>query len=223
MKKQIAATALVFAAAAMLIAIAFLYADRKKFSYTEHLEDVLFSVDGEPCRLGEAAYYIAKEEYLIERQAMVYNPDYTNQYWSIHTNGAFLRLKGKDTALNMAIHDMLLYEEAKKREIALTEEEEQYAFNSASDLAYDLGEECLEHAGLTMEQIFEMTKRAVLAQKYQGILAKESGRNFGAYDDSGTAYEAMRKEHEIQVDEDLWDRVPFGNVFYDHRFQEEDE
>ena len=82
-------------------------------------------------------------------------------------------------------------------------------------------EEQKERAGLTDEQIYEMTSRAALAEKYQEILAQEEGQNFGAYDYNGKAYEKLLQEHELKIEEELWEQVPFGNVAFNHRFENE--
>lgn len=220
MKKQVTVILGILVISAALIFVAAVYGDRKQFDFLEHLEDTLFTLDGEEYPLYEMAYYIARQEYQIEEQAQIYDAGDTNKYWALHINGKFVRLSGKENALSCAIHDMLLYTEAVEKGIELDEEEEQYAKNSASDFCYDLEEEQMERAGLTEEVVYEMAGRAALAEKYQTILAEENDRNFGAYDYSGTAYEEMLEEHELRIDEDLWENVPFGNVAYNHRFEE---
>lgn len=220
MKKQMTVVLSLLVVSAALVFMAASYGNRNQFEFPEHLEDTLFTLDGREYPLYEMAYYIARQEYLIEEQAQIYDARDTNKYWALHINGEFVRLSGKDNALNSAIHDMLLYEEAVEKGMELDKEEERYARNAASDFCYDLGEEQKERAGLTEEVIYEMTNRAALAEKYQKILAEENERNFGAYDYSGTAYEKMLEEHELKVDEDLWEDVPFGNVAFNHRFEE---
>lgn len=205
----------------VLIAGAAIYGNRNQFEYRDHLEDTLFTLDGKRYRLLEMTYYVARQEYRIEEQAKVYNPKDTNQYWAIHTNGQFVRLAGKEAALDAAVHDMLFWEMAVEEGISLSDEEEEYARNEASDFCYDLGEEQKERAGLDDELIYEMTRRAALAEKYQGILAKKNGQNFGAYDYSGKAYEKLLQEHELKIEEELWEKVPFGNVAFNHRFENE--
>lgn len=219
MRKQIAVILGILAISAALIFAASFYGNRNQFVFSEHLEDAVFTLDGREYSLHEMAYYIARQEYQIEEQAKIYDAEDTNKYWALHINGKFVRLRGKENAKDAAIHDMLLYMEAEKQGIVLDEEEKQYAENAASDLCYDLGEEQMERAELTEESIYEMTERAALAEKYQEMLAEENDRNFGAFDYSGTAYKEMLKEHELEVNEDLWEDVPFGNVAYNHRFE----
>ncbi|MCI8327464.1 MAG: hypothetical protein HFI37_06780 [Lachnospiraceae bacterium] len=220
MKKQIFVILGLFIVSAVLIFVAASYGEKSQFEYLEHLKDTLFTLDEKEYSLGEISYYIVREEYRIEEQAKIYDAHDTNKYWAIHTNGEFVRLNGKNSALDAAVHDMLLYSEAEKKGIKLDKEEEQYAKNSASDLCYDLSEEQKERAGLTDEIIYDLTKRAALAEKYQGILAKKNKRNFGAYDYNGTAYEKMLEKHELFIEEKLWENIPFGNVAFNHRFEE---
>ncbi|MFR2621256.1 MAG: hypothetical protein ACLTBD_12145 [Clostridia bacterium] len=90
-------------------------------------------------------------------------------------------------------------------------------------LCYDLSDEQKERAGLTDEEIYEMTDKAALAEKYQKILADKEGENFGAYDYNGKAYEKMLEEHKLKVKKKFWDKVPFGNVTLNHKFEDQED
>lgn len=220
MKKQIPIIIGLIAISIVMISVAALYGKRNQFEYLEHKEDVIFTLDGKEYTLGDITYYIARQEYQIERQAQVYDAKDTNKYWALHIDGEFIRLTGKETALQSAVHDMLFCEMAKEENITLDEEEEQYAKDSASDLTYDLTKEQKERAGLSDEEIYEMTDKAALAEKYQDIYAKENERNYGAYDYNGKGYEKLLEEHELKIEEELWEKVPFGNVALNHRFED---
>ena len=108
-------------------------------------------------------------------------------------------------------------------DVTLDEKEKQYARDSASDLCYDLSDEQKERAGLTDEEIYEMTDKAALAEKYQKVLADKEGENFGAYDYNGKAYEKMLEEHKLKVKKKFWDKVPFGNVTLNHKFEDQED
>lgn len=220
MKKQIPIIiGLVAVSIAMIVAAAF-YGKRDQFEYTAHKKDVIFTLDGKEYTLGDITYYIARQEYQIEEQAQVYDAKDTNKYWALHINGEFIRLTGKDTALQSAIHDMLFYEMAKEKQITLNDEEKRYAKDSASDLSYDLTDEQKERAGLSDKEIKKMTEKAAVAEKYQEIYAKEQERNYGAYDYNGKGYKDLLEEHDLKIEEKLWEKVSFGNVALNHRFEE---
>ena len=59
-------------------------------------------------------------------------------------------------------------------------------FSNASNTGA-IGFSLSEDYGLTDEEIYEMTDKAALAEKYQKILADKEGENFGAYDYNGKA------------------------------------
>ena len=220
MKKTILAIVGILAVSAGMIFAAYRVGEKKEFSYKEHLQDTVFELDGKAYTLEEVNYYIAMEERQIEKTAMVYNDKDTSEYWNLHTNGEFIRLSSKEVVLNTAIHHMLFYEEATKRNIQLTEEEAQIAESSASDLSYDLEEEQKQRAGITDEMIFRMAEKSALAEKYQGILAEENKKNFGSYDYSGKSYQAMLQEHELTINEELWEQVVLGEVTLEHSLED---
>ena len=169
MKKQVIAIVGILAATAIMIYLAALYGNRNRFDYLKDLDKTVFTLDGTDYQLRDMTYYIARQEMEIEKQAMVYDPDDTNAYWGLHTNGKFIRLEAKRAVLDRVVHDMMFYEAAKKEGMELDEKEKQYARDSASDLCYDLSDEQKERAGLTDEEIYEMTDKAALVEKYQKI------------------------------------------------------
>lgn len=216
MKKTIAAViGLLFVSAGMIFAAARI-GGNKQFSYKEHLEDTVFELDGEQYTLEQINYYIAVQEREVEKQAQVYNPDNTLEYWNIHTNREYIRNSSKEAVLDTAIHHMLLSTEAKEKGITLTKDEEQLAQSSASDLSYDLEDWQKERAGITDEILYEMADKTALAEKYQTILAEENKKNYGSYDYSGKSYKEMLKEHNLVVNEKLWDEVLIGEVTLNH-------
>ena len=220
---QVVAIVGILAATAIMIYLAALYGNRNRFDYLKDLDKTVFTLDGTDYQLRDMTYYIARQEKEIEKQAMVYDPDDTNAYWGLHTNGKFVRLEAKRAVLDRVVHDMMFYEAAKKEGMELDEKEKQYARDSASDLCYDLSDEQKERAGLTDEEIYEMTDKAALAEKYQKVLADKEGENFGAYDYNGKAYEKMLEEHKLKVKKKFWDKVPFGNVTLNHKFEDQED
>ena len=54
--------------------------------------------------------YLAYQEQEIAAQAKVYDLEHSEKYWNAHTNGQFIRVAGKNAAMDMAIHDIIFYE-----------------------------------------------------------------------------------------------------------------
>ena len=86
--------------------------NRDKLDYNEHLSDVAVTIDGEEVTYQDLAFYILFEERKVEEQARIYNPDYTKDYWNLHTNDTFIQLEAKEVVLGMAVHDHLFYQMA---------------------------------------------------------------------------------------------------------------
>ena len=125
MKKQVVAIVGILAATAIMICLAALYGNRNRFDYLKDLDKTVFTLDGTDYQLRDMTYYIARQEMEIEKQAMVYDPDDTNAYWGLHTNGKFVRLEAKRAVLDRVVHDMMFYEAAKKEDMELDEKEQQ--------------------------------------------------------------------------------------------------
>ena len=56
-----------------------------------------------------------------------------------------------------------------------------------------------------------MTKIA-LANKYQSILSQMEDVDYEDYNYTGSSYAALVEQHEIVINEDVWDRISVGNI-----------
>lgn len=211
-KTQIIFLVITFAVLGILLVWALGRQPKGPLTYEECKDEVIFILDGEEYTVRDIVYYIVRQETLIEEQAAVYDSENTKKYWDVHVNGQFVRLRGKEEALGAAIHDIVLAQDAKAQGVTLKRKEQVYVVNATVDLREDITEEQKEKSGLTDEEIYTYTEQAALAEKYQRMLAEENDRAFGAYDYNGTAYEEYLKNHELEIDEAMWEKVPFGNV-----------
>ena len=94
------------------------------FVFRDNLDLQIMTVDDTSFTLEDIAFYIAYEEMSVEKDAYVYNPDNTNQYWNVHTNGSFVKAAAKQSVIDMAVHDYIFYEGAIERGLSLDEEDE---------------------------------------------------------------------------------------------------
>ena len=90
------------------------------------------------CDLG---FYILYQEREVEKQAQIYNPENTKDYWNLHVDGVFIQAQAKENIINMAIHDELYYQKAVENDITLNGEEEQQYRNTVMDFWMDLLDE----------------------------------------------------------------------------------
>ena len=56
------------------------------------------------------AFYVGYEEYQIQQEALVYDLDDPNRYWSMRVEGGFMNAVARKNAMQMALHDELFYQ-----------------------------------------------------------------------------------------------------------------
>lgn len=180
------------------------------------LSEVAAVVDGEELTLEELAFYIAYRENQVEKDAMVYNPEDTSEYWKVYSNGTFIRSEAKQSVLDMAVHDEIFYQLSIENGLTLDAEEEAFLANTQYDFWSDLSEEQRDALGVGQEILNESIRKAALAEKYQNLLAEINETGEEAYAFSGSAYQKLAEEHQCEIKEDVWKRVNFGNITVGH-------
>ena len=193
------------------------YDSKKMLVFRDSLDKVVVTVDGKNLTIKEIAFYVAYEETTIEEQAYVYDPEDTGAYWKLHIDGQFIRVAGKQAALDMAIHDEIFYELAQKEGLTLSEEEQVALNNKESDFWSDLTDEQKEKLGVTEDQIKETITHLALAEKYQNFLAEQSvDDSYDSYSISGENYQKILDEHSVKVRDKVWDKIDFGSIVVNH-------
>lgn len=190
---------------------------RTKLVYADSLDQVAAEVNGVELTLRNLAFYVAYEEAEVEERAIVYNPDNTNQFWNIHTDGTFVRLAARNAAIQMAVHDEIFYRMAVEEGIELNEAEETMLLNSINDFWLDLTDNGKEiKLGITQEDIASAMRKIAYVQKYQLIYAELHGQDYEDYDFPEDAYQELLEEQEYRIYNKVWNRVDFGNVTLEH-------
>ncbi len=192
------------------------YGSRKELVFCEETDRVALTVDGRELTLGDLAFYIAHQEQTIEAEALIYNPDNTNEYWNLYTNHTFLRDAGKQAVIEMAVHDEIFYQMAVAEGIVLSGEEEAHLANDRYDFWSDLEEDGRAALGISEEELGESMRKVALAEKYQALFAQMQQKDFEEYSFTGEAYARLLEEHTYALDENVWERVPFGSVTVRH-------
>lgn len=187
----------------------------QKISYDEHMDDVAVTVDGREYPFRELAFYLAHQEMETEEQAKVYDLKNPHKYWNLHTNGSFVKIKARDFAMDMAVHDVIFYEMALEDGIELTTEEYDYMENQKMDFWNDIEEEGQKRLGISESEMETAFERMALAQKEQQFLADFKGVDYREYDVNGELYQELLKEHSYEVNENLWERLNFGKIILD--------
>lgn len=193
------------------------YGKSQPVVYAECVENTIITVDDRALSVGDLAYYIAAEEQEMEQQARVYDMENTNRYWSLRLHGTtFLKSEARQLILDTAIHDEIFYQMAKKAEVTLDEEEQSRLESRQYDFWSDLTEEQQSALGVTKEALWKRMGEIALAQKYQIEYGMEHSVIAEDYEVGGEGYEQLLKEHSYRVNQALWQRIPFGNILYNH-------
>lgn len=190
---------------------------RQYLVYNESLNKVVATVQGEEITLLDFAVYVAHQEAETHKQAVIYNPDNTKEYWGLHTNGQFVRVAAREAAVQMAVHDELFYQLSKELEITLSEEELQVLQNDVDDFWYDLTDEGKEEKlGVTKQNIYDSMYKIAMAEKSQYIYARKDGRDFEDYNFSSEDYLEFLRNYEYSVEDDVLEHIDFGDVTLVH-------
>lgn len=174
------------------------------------------TVDGHAIRVKDLSYYTLLEERVVEKQAMIYNPDSTKDYWNIRMDGKIMSTLVKRTILGNTIHDYLFYEEAKKADITLTAEEQEYLKNAQTDFWEDLLDQQWERLPASEDYINEQIRRAAIVQKYQRQLANEMGVTEASLNWDGYEYSKILKKHSVRNHKKVLDRLRVSELTIHH-------
>lgn len=184
--------------------------------YKDVLDETAVTVDSKVLLVRDMAFYVAYEERTVEDQAEIYDDEDTNAYWNLHINGEFMKVTARKAAMNMAVHDEIFYEMAQAEGISLSEEETATLEQKQSDFWMDLSDEAKERLTVSQDEINEVMGRMALAQKYQNIYAGMQGVGYEDYDFEGDAYLKLKEQHQVVINEKVWDRLDFGNITLNH-------
>ena len=184
--------------------------------YKDVLDETAVTVDSKVLLVRDMAFYVAYEERTVEDQAEIYDDEDTNAYWNLHINGEFMKVTARKAAMNMAVHDEIFYEMAQEEGISLSEEETATLEQKQSDFWMDLSDEAKERLTVSQDEINEVMGRMALAQKYQNIYAGMQGAGYEDYDFEGDAYLKLKEQHQVVINEKVWDRLDFGNITLNH-------
>ena len=190
---------------------------RGPLEYYEHLDEAAVTIDSEEVTFEDLAFYILFEERKVEEQAKIYNKDYTKDYWNLHTNDTFIQLEAKEVVMGMAIHDHLFYEMAvAEGQDELTPAEEIELEGSITDFWEDMLDVQWDYLPCDEETINNQIRIAAVAEKYGNRLAEEKGPSKAAYKYDGYYYSQILKEHDVQINKKLWDKLVLGDITIKH-------
>jgi hypothetical protein len=193
---------------------------REYLIYRDSLDDVAATVDDVKLTLRDLAFYVAYEEGKIEEEARIYNPEDTSEYWKKRLGNDFVRVLAKNDAMEMAIHDEIFYELAIQNKAMLDEDDKIRLKNSQDDFWNDLEAEGQEALGVTREEMDVSLEKVAIAEKYEWILTELNKADDGDYAFDGDAYGQIKEEHLAEINDDVWNRIFFGEITTSHHSAE---
>ncbi|MBO5259201.1 MAG: SurA N-terminal domain-containing protein [Agathobacter sp.] len=197
------------------------YESRQDIVYKDSLDMTAAKVNGTTLTLADVAFYVYYEEDQVNKQAVAYNPEDPNEYWNTYTDGQFMKMSARNAAIQMAVHDEIFYQMAVEEGITLSEEEQTSLANNQADVWADMTDEGIEiRLGITQEQINETLEKMIYAQKYQTIYALSSNGDYEDYNLGKEPYEELLEQQDYEINEKIWERVPFGKVTINYEVEE---
>jgi hypothetical protein len=186
--------------------------DSQPIDYAKDKNEAVATIDGKPVTLGDMAYLIMLEERRTEEQARVYNPASPKDYWNTSDKGKILSIRIRNTALDMCIHDKIMYERATKAGVELNAEEKETVKNAQTDFWEDLFDGQEENAYVSKETINRQIYKAAVVTKYQRILAKKAKINQARYGYEGDKYKEILEDYKVKVNKTLLRKIRMGEV-----------
>lgn len=192
--------------------------------YPESLDKTAVVVNGQGLTLRDMAFYIAYDEMIVEEQAQIYDATDTTRYWNLKTNNVYIRQLSKQNVMKKAVHDEIFYQLAMAEKMELSEEDER-RITEVQETFQDnvMTEAKLERMGVSQNDINASIRKIGIAQKYQSIYAEINQYDMEALEIEGEAYNMMLADFRYRINDDVWDRVNYGDVTLVHKngiFQE---
>lgn len=220
MKKNIMAwsSICIFVIVISLLFLVYLNSDGyegNKFVFEEHLADTLVTVGEEDVTLKDACYYIVVIESNLNAQAMALDPDNPQRYWNTPMNNGeeagYLSSQAKKDTMDACIRDHIYFKEAIEAGIELTQEETKLCEEDAKDQEKAMTGEAFEVTGYQYQDIYKAVYRTHILKKYMTSLMQK-GYKEEELDFDGEYYNQVKKAYNIDINEELWEKVKLGKV-----------
>lgn len=192
---------------------------KNSFIFNEHLNDTFITMDNEDTSysisLKELSYYVLVMEAFVNNTASLYDPSNTNKFWNLYLENTFVSTIAKDTSIDMCIRDNIYYNEAIASDFDLDETELLQVSDEASNIYYNLTGKQVDATELTLNDIYNIRYKIILATKYITYLMKNNEFTEKELNINGSYYESLYKKYNVDID-DNWDEISLGNITVDN-------
>lgn len=171
-------------------------------------EQLVFSFDNNNIYMDEMIYHIM----ISEIQGELYTSYVGSDFWTTKDeNGTLMADSMKDATLENAIYYELFYTLAQGEGYELTKEEKTTAASNAQEIMMSMDDNKKQITSLTEESLTTIQEKILLADRYCSDYKEKNNLS----DDSEAftaAYNNLKAEHNIKVNDNIWKTVKLGSV-----------
>lgn len=199
------------------------------FVYSDNLNEQVFSIssgDNETMnvKLKDFSYYVIVSESNTQTQAFFLNEDDAVNFWRLKTSPVKnVHSEVKDLCIETCIKDYILYMEALKNNISLTDEEEDYLADISYEIYSSLTGEQVNITEIELEDIVNAQRKIFLAEKY--ILSMVDNDTISARTElscKGTYYlEEIKPQYKVKKNDDMLNELLFGTITVNTHLKED--
>ncbi len=191
-----------------------------EFELKEHLDYNVFTIGEEAITMKEASYYVMDRESNYNKMATEKYPGKPEKYWDEYllAAGTYFRTWVKEQAYDMCVCDNIYYQEAVANGYELELSEEIEAYQLAEAVYEKMSKKQREQTGLTVDDLFVITKKSALRAVYVNDLLKN--KDFSEYQDTpeqaleidGEYYSELEAKYNVQFNGDFWENLELGTL-----------
>ncbi len=162
--------------------------------FDQLFESTLLTIDGKKYHLDDLSYYIYNTEYQYDYYDQMFGGN--GSYWNMSSDesGTTMRDIAKQEAIDTAIYNEVLYNEAVSEGYALTDEEKTTVETNVTGMMETMSEGTIKNADFTKESLIESVGKTTLVARYrqdkidaldiddEGITAGISKEEYRQYD-----------------------------------------
>lgn len=193
------------------------YLEGQQIVYSESLDTVLATVQGEKFTLRDFAVYVAHQEAAVQDQALAYDMNDTKKYWNVRTDLGFINQVARNEAMSMAIHDELFYQLYQDLNMEFSQDELVLIQNDAEDFWNDLvDEEKNIRLGIQKEDVYNTMYKIACSQKAQMVYAGILAVDYEDLDYASEEFLEFLSDYEYKVNDKVLNRLDFGDITLIH-------
>ncbi len=199
------------------------------FVYASNLEEEVISIasndnDFISVKLKDFSYYIIVSESNTQNQAFFLNEDDALNFWELKTSPVDnVHSQVKELCIETCTKDHILYMEAIKNNLSLTDDEEAYLEDTSYEIYSSLTGEQVDVTDIGLNDIVNTQKKIFLAEKY--ILWMIDNNTISSRSElscDGAYYlEVIKPQYTVEENDDILNELLFGTITVNTHLKED--